>query len=301
MKKAVFFSFFSMLFLSASVSVYGQFRATMHLKYPENEKIYQIFHDGENYRYELTEENEKAVVIVDAEEGMTYLLLPQKKVYQAMESLAPRSLSNDPVQTMRYLAGNFTMKATGMEVMNGFECEKREIHAGNKLINRAWYSDELRFPVKIEQLDQYMMELSEVTMGSQESHLFQVPDGYTLVDHKLRPVLPEPPPPEKWTRIEKTVPFSGSFEKGSLVEFTVQDTRYHQIKLSNNGEEPAKTVRATLRDGQELPDNEQGPLKYRTNKLHKGEQKQLTLSLKPGDVFQVKVFYGKMDMDVQLE
>ena len=219
-----------------------------------------------------------------------------------MNCSSPASLSNDPVQSMMYLQKNYTLKALGNEVIRGYPCEKREIHAQGQVLNRHWYSSELKFPLKIEQLDQYTMELKNIVKTAiKEKSAFNVPSGFTEVDRQMRPVIPEPPPPESWQMKRKTVPFKGVFKRGDRLKVEMKSSEYHKIHLSNQGSKPSKLTYQLYRDGKQLSKNEQGPLDYRTKKVHSGESKTFTLALQPGDFMVMQVFYGEMEIDVRLE
>jgi hypothetical protein len=53
-----------------------------------------------------------------------------------------------------------------------------------------------------------------------------------------------------------------------------------------------------MRNGQELPDNEQGPIKYRSVRLYSGETKAYTFDWKEGDVVILEIHEGKMNVQV---
>lgn len=282
--------------------VYGQFMADMHIRTPNDGNIYHVLNDGKNYRYEFEEEGMKLLVLVQPHKNKTYVVFPEKKMYQKMSCTSPASLSNDPVQTLNYLQKNYTLKAVGNEVINGYPCEKREIHAQGQLLNRHWYSSELKFPLKIEQLDQYTMELRNIQKTDiKDPSYFNVPSDFTEVDRQMRPVIPEPPPPESWKMSNRSVPFKGVFKRGDRVEVEIKSSEYHKILLSNQGNKSSKLTYQLYRDGTQLDENEQGPLEYRTKKIHSGESKTFTLALQPGDIMVMQIFYGKMEIDVRLE
>jgi hypothetical protein len=53
-----------------------------------------------------------------------------------------------------------------------------------------------------------------------------------------------------------------------------------------------------MRDGKELPDNEQGPIKYRTQRLFEGESNSSTYSWKEGDDKIIQVHEGKVLVEI---
>ena len=279
----------------------AQFSAEMHINTPEDEKIYKVIHDGSNYRYELEEEGQQVMVLVHPKEGKTYILFPDKKVYQKVGNKSTVSLSNDPVQTLDYLQSAFKVENAGKETISNIECEKNEIYAGSKLINRNWYSEELKFPVKIVQVKQYTMELKNIERKQIENPMaFIVPEEYTEVDRNMQPVLPEPPPPKKWKTKTEKIPFNKEFTRGELVETPVESSGNILIQLKNAGEKQSRITYYIFREGKELSLSEQGPEDFRTKKLEPNEEKQFPLRLKPGDELKVKVYYGTMRISIGL-
>ncbi|UCH14217.1 MAG: hypothetical protein JSV22_14100, partial [Bacteroidales bacterium] len=62
-------------------------------------------------------------------------------------------------------------------------------------------------------------------------------------------------------------------------------------------ESPAKIVRHLIRNGQELPDDEQGPLEYRSTRLFTGDKKTYTFDWKEGDEVILKIHEGSMNIE----
>jgi hypothetical protein len=56
-----------------------------------------------------------------------------------------------------------------------------------------------------------------------------------------------------------------------------------------------------MRDGQELPGNEQGPLSYRTKRLHGGESSSYTYSWTSGDKIIILVYEGAINIELAAE
>ena len=53
-----------------------------------------------------------------------------------------------------------------------------------------------------------------------------------------------------------------------------------------------------MRDGKELPDNEQGPLSYRTRRLYAGESFTNVYSWKAGDEKLIQVHEGIINIEI---
>ena len=70
------------IFLLGSIFAHGhlfaQFSATMKNMVSGSEQIYQVYSDGENYRYEFIEESTEGIVLVKPTLNQTSILMPDK-------------------------------------------------------------------------------------------------------------------------------------------------------------------------------------------------------------------------------
>jgi hypothetical protein len=301
MKKLTTLLISSIILIGCSITLKAQFIADMHLSKSDEEGIYQVYHDGTNYRYEFEEEGTPLVVIVHPQKNKTHILFPEKKMFQGMGTQTTRSLSNDPVQTTRYMEEAFTVKTLGKEKINGFECEKREIYSENQLLNTNWYSEKLQFPVKIKQPNQYTMELKNIKQKKPDNAMFQIPADYTLVDRNMTPMEPEPATPEKWNALEKTVPFKEICKRGDRIEVAIQETDNYKVVYTNKGDKPAKAMYEIEEGGQVLSLSKLGPADFRSKKVEPGGHKAVVLRLTPKKALVVKVLYGEMEVSVTPE
>src|SRR6056297_718028 len=301
MKKFMTLLICSMIFISCSNTLKAQFIAEMHLSKSDEEGIYQVYHDGTNYRYEFEEEGTPLVVIVHPQKNKTHILFPEKKMFQEMGTQTTRSLSNDPVQTMRYMEEAFTVKTLGKEKINGLEYEKREIYSEGQLLNTNWYSEKLQFPVKIKQPNRYTMELKNIRQKKPDKLLFQIPADYSLVDRNMTPVEPEPAPPEMWNALEKKVPFKEIFKRGDRIEVAIKESGNYKVVYTNKGDKPAKAMYEIKEGGQVLPLGKMGPADFRSKKVQPGGHKSVVLRLTPQKALVVKVLYGELEVSVTPE
>jgi hypothetical protein len=168
------------------------------------------------------------------------------------------------------------------------------------LIFTAWYSEDLGFLVKLvnEMDDNTYMELSDINKEDISDKVFDVPDDYIEVDRKMRPIIPEPPAPESWNTVEVAIPLEGEYKRGDLLSFKVPESRHYKVILNNNTDKPAKIIRIGMRNGKELPDNEQGPLSYRTRRLYGGESFSNVYSWKAGDEKLIQVHEGVLNIEI---
>lgn len=298
---------FTIIFLTAilPITLLGQesFKAEMTNVKQGTKQIYQVQSNGEKYRYDFEERGEKGTVIVDPAKGKTSILFPSKKYVHNTETASMISRSNDPVQAVMTLKDRYTEKKLGQEKVAGYDCTKTELYAGDKKVFTVWFSDKLNFPLKIQnhiEKDTYM-ELSDVVLQETDPSAFQIPEDYTEVDNRMRPVIPEPPAPEQWNTIEADIPLNKEYSRGDLIRFKVPETQNYILALTNSTANPAKIIRKTFRDGKELPNNEQGPLKYRTKRLFANESSKDTYSWKAGDTKILEVHEGTLSIEIKAE
>jgi hypothetical protein len=266
-------------------------------------EIYQVQSNGDKYRYDFEMGGDKGIVIVDPANGKTAILFPSEKFVHFTETSSMISRSNDPVQAVITLKDRYTEKKLGQENVAGFDYDKTELYATDKKVFTVWFSEKLNFPLKIQShiaKDTYM-ELSNITLQKITPSVFEIPEGYTEVDSRMRPIIPEPPAPETWNTIEIDLPFNKEYTRGDLIRFQVPESKNYVINLTNNTAGPAKIIRKTFRDGKELANNEQGPLKYRTKRLFANESSKDTYSWKAGDTKILEVHEGKLTIEIQPE
>ena len=276
------------------------FKATMLNVKRGTETVYQLQSMGEKYRYDFEEGGMKGTVIVDQEKDKTAILMPDEKFVHYTEIHSSTSLMNDPYQAFIYSKSRYDEKKVGKEKIAGYDCNKSELYASDQLVYTAWYSEELGFLVKLvnEMADNTYMELSDINKVKASADAFSVPEDYTEVDEKMRPIIPEPPAPDSWKEVKATLPLKGEYRRGDVISFEVPESRNYKFILNNNTDKPAKIIRIGMRDGKELPDNEQGPLRYRTRRLYAGESFSNVYSWKEGDQKLIQVHEGIMNIEI---
>jgi hypothetical protein len=189
------------------LSGYGQFKADMHFITGGKERIFKVFSDNENYRYEFDEAGQQGVVISKQGSNEITILMPQQKIAMKSSAGSPMTMGNDPVKVYEYYrnknkieqsgeessgTGDDTNKIfqVGKETVNGVECTKSELWNKNENVNQKmftiWYSEKYNFPVKIvNHIDvsgQAEMELKNISTWIPESDSFKIPDGYQIME-----------------------------------------------------------------------------------------------------------------------
>ncbi len=290
------------LFLLLSTSIYGQlsFSAEMLNVQRGNETRYQLRSDGNKYRYDLEEEGMKGAVIVNQEEGKTAILMPEKKYVHYTDINSSTSLMNDPYQSFLYMKSRYEEKKIGEESFAGFKCDKSELYASGQLVYTAWYSEDLGFLVKLvnEMANNTYMELRDINKGDISDNLFVVPEDYVEVDREMRPIIPEPPAPDSWKTVKASIPIKGEYKRGDAITFNIPESINYKFNLNNTTDQPAKIIRISMRDGKELPDDEQGPVSYRTRRLYAGESFSNVYNWKAGNEMIIQVHEGVINIEI---
>ena len=295
-------SVLKILFFIVPISTFSQsaFRAEMINVRSGSERVYRIQSDGSKYRYDFEESGMKGIVIVDPIKGKTAILMPDEKYVHYTDINSRTSLMNDPYQSFQHMKKKYEEKQAGRETVSGYECDKKELYASDRKIVTAWYSDKLGFLLKMvnNTSENTFMELREIKPGKIDESIFMIPDNYTEVDERMRPVIPEPPAPDSWEMKKASIPMKGEFKRGDLISFDIPESRNYIVILNNNTDKPAKIIRIGMRDGKELPDNEQGPLSYRSRRLYAGESFNSVYSWKAGDEKLIQVHEGIINIEI---
>jgi len=280
--------------------LHAQFSAELLNVKQGSKKIYILNSDGSRYRYDFDESGIRGTVIVDPSNNKTAIIMPDEKFVHYTELTSRTSLTNDPFQSFMYARQRYTEKNIGREKISGFETEKLELYSADQLIYTAWYSDDLNFLVKMvnNMTSDTYMELTNIKKVKVDPGIFKIPGDYAEVDEHMRPLIPEPPPPETWKTIKTILPVKGEFKRGDLVTFKVPESKNYKMILRNETTEPAKVIRITMRNRKELDDNEQGPISYRTRRLFGEESNTNTYSWKAGDDKIIQVHEGKLLIEV---
>ncbi|MDX2444636.1 MAG: DUF4412 domain-containing protein, partial [Bacteroidales bacterium] len=178
----------------------SQFQAKMNNSMSGKERIYTVYSDLNQYRYDFEEDGMKGIVIVHPAANQTAILVPVKKFVHKTNCDGMMSRMNDPVQSYEVYKKHGEEKIIGEETINGYECIAKEMYQGDTKVFSAWYSEKLNFPVKIvaQYAENTFMELKDIKKWKSEPSFFEIPEDYTEVDEQMRPIIPEPLPPETW-------------------------------------------------------------------------------------------------------
>lgn len=281
----------------------AQFSATMKNVVSGKEHVYQVFFDGEKYRYDFVEDGINGIVIVEPLKSKTAILMPDKKYVHYTETSSVESRSNDPVQAVMTIKDRYNEKKLEEEEIADFSCVKSELLAGDQIVFTLWFSEKLNFPLRIESnfgKDTYM-ELSGIKIQNIEADKFVVPKDYTEVDDRMRPIIPEQPAPETWTSKSVALPFDGILKRGEKISMDIPTTGHYKIKVRNDDDTPTKYIYHLYENGEKLTWEKVGNDDLRTHRFFMGEKKMFTYTWEEGWQLIIEGHEGKVLMEVYLE
>ncbi len=291
---------FILFFIPIGSQGFSQFKANMENVISGDKELYSVYSDKTQYRYDFTQDGQKMIIIVKPQLNKTLILLPDKKFYMQQTCYGMMSRQNDPVQAYTMMKVNYNEKDAGKENVERFACNKKEIYADNDKIITAWYSESLNFPLKMVNhlYENTYMNLKDIQSWKPDQGFFKVPDDYTEVDDRMRPVIPEPPAPEKWETKTITLPFEGTLSRGTKIRFKINEDKHYKFSYVNETDKPAKFIRHTFVDGKEKPDSKQGPIKYRTYRPYPGDKATLTYVWIAGEDILLEIYEGKIHLHI---
>ncbi len=155
----------------------------------EDEIVGKVFVKGQKIRQEIEEGDEKQVLIIRPDKGVTWMLTSEDKSYmeipyesqgQAFEVWTPESEKLG--------------KLVGEETVAGYPCKKFElVEEGEKAT--YWVSKKLSFPIKVQDSES-VMEYKNIKEGTVEDGLFEVPQGFEKLSSPAVPQMSVTPEKE---------------------------------------------------------------------------------------------------------
>ena len=170
----------------------AEFSADMISEIPEKTSVGKVYVKGNKIRYEFLEGDEKAVSITRLDNGVTWILMPEEKMY--MEILGVRKDAIDP-EIEKKIEHMAEKKYLGKEKVSGYVCEKYQFVYHEKTMGTMtqWFSKKLNYPIKIEHKSPsyYMfIEYKNIKEGGVSDSLFEVPAGYQKMQMPMMPNMP---------------------------------------------------------------------------------------------------------------
>lgn len=289
-------------FLLLPLFTFSQWQADMVNSMQGSIQEYKVHCDGNQYRYDFSDDI-IGIVIVKPEENLTAIIMVNDKMVHYTKTDGMMSQMNDPAQAYAGYLQYGTEKIMGNEDVNGYDCIKKVVYQGEKPLISLWFSEELNFPVKMENhySEGTYMHLNNVQYWKPNPSIFEVPEDFTEVDDEMRPVIPEPEPPTEWKESEPNVPVDMEISRGMKLTTPINETVYHRLIVENTGETPMKFCFHIFEDGEELPDDTQGPEDFRTRRLYMEEDYKMTHDWKAGQEIHIYVFEGEGRLNIYKE
>lgn len=138
------------------------------------------------YRLEVVEDGKPIIVIADREKNVHRFLNMEEKVFFEIPSDDFRILTNDPFEASDYMVSKYGSMVEGTERINGIKCERQVVNVENKKIHSRWFSNKLKFPVRLVSYEGdkeiYIAELRSIEKTDLQMSLFTPPAGFKQVE-----------------------------------------------------------------------------------------------------------------------
>ncbi len=163
---------------------FAQFTADMVVTEGTVSRTNKFYSEDQYYRMDIEEQGQEGFVIVDRNENVTCVVMPDQKMYMEMSSTGTQSLSNDVFQSIEKQKEEYETNLVGTETINGFECEKYEVLIDGNVVSTYWQSPELEYPIKVVSGEnkEMVMELQNIVKGDVDDSKFKIPDDYTKME-----------------------------------------------------------------------------------------------------------------------
>lgn len=202
-------------------------------------------------RFELGDEGQTLILLVDGATGTTRLLNPAEKAYHEAGPGEPLSLFANPFALFAQYARVKETRTEGTEPVGGIPCKKQVVFSGEQVFVTGWVAEGYDVPLKVHvPLGDRTVELRNLKPGPQDAALFAVPAGYR------REVVEErrDPQPEWAGQVASapllTPPFERKMAEGDIVRLRPQAGRWVSIEGTNLGPAQGSFTTASFKDGQ---------------------------------------------------
>lgn len=238
-----------------------------------------------SYRYEVVENGQTLIIMVDGQSGTMRLVNPSEKAYYEAGPDDPMNRLSNPFGTYAYYARKAEVKAEGTEPIAGIVCTKQALSANEQLYVRAWVSEEFGFPLKVEvPIFQHTVELRNLKRGPQDPALFAVPAGYKLVQVAEEEVRQPPWVGDVAAAPVLAVPFEKKLAAGEIVRMRPQAGRWIKIEGTNAGPGQGNFTEASFKGGKSLGSGEMSTLTVDPN-----DSGAVSVGAKPGHTDEIVV------------
>ena len=157
----------------------------------------KIWVKGNKMRQEFGDQLGKMVTIIDLDQGMHWVIIPEGKMYMKNtiettgEGFRPENFAGMQQGQMKA-----KVKLVGSEKVNGYACDKYVVTFENKEMGTMtqWFAKKLEYPIKTinesPQMGKIVTVLENIKKESVKDDLFKVPAGYEEMKQPMMPQMP---------------------------------------------------------------------------------------------------------------
>jgi ankyrin repeat protein len=231
----------------------GSFTADISEEVLNNKLIGKIMVRNKQYRMDLRmrdkEEEGTRTVIVDRQNGWTWLINPQTKTYKEIKNATFLAYMADPFQSIEKLEEIAKKKKVGTETIAGYTCDRYGYYDQEFKLADVWFAEKLQsFPVKVHMVSgrkdgsiqvktnwgDTRIALSNIKEGPVDAALFAIPLGFTkeLDPAEARKKAVAALPAVSGT-LKGTAPWGRRITTGGEIQVKVDPQRPVRITLRN--------------------------------------------------------------------
>ncbi len=180
---------FISLIVFSSMALAAEFSADLIIDNPEGKFAGKIYIKGDKIRKEFLKEDEKLVMILRLDKGVTWTLMPEDKMFMEIPGIGKEATDPEIEKKIKDMAEK---KSLGKEKVSGYVCEKYQYiyHDKSLGILTQWLSKRLNYPIKTEYKAPAYYMLTEYKSIKEEripDSLFEIPSGYQKMQIPMMP------------------------------------------------------------------------------------------------------------------
>jgi outer membrane lipoprotein-sorting protein len=180
---------FISLIVFSSMALAAEFSADLIIDNPEGKFTGKVYVKGDKIRQEFLKEDEKQVMILRLDKGVTWTLMPMAKMYMEIPGIGKEAADPEIEKKIKDMAEK---KSLGKEKVSGYVCEKYQYiyHDKSLGILTQWLSKRLNYPIKTEYKAAAYHMLTEYKNIKEEgipNSLFEIPSGYQKMQLPMMP------------------------------------------------------------------------------------------------------------------
>jgi hypothetical protein len=197
--KIAFFTLFAGLIMAAffESAPASEFSADIIMKGDLMSAKGKVWVKGQKMRQAFGNEKEEIITIMDLDQGLNWVLMPQSKTY-IKTKIETKGKGFRPQSFIGMQKGQTEaqVKLAATETLNGYECDKYLITFKDKKmgIMTQWFAVKLNYPIKMinknDLMGEAVTELRNIAMGGVEDAFFRIPEGYKETPQPQVPEMP---------------------------------------------------------------------------------------------------------------